>query len=448
MSTQRETAGSLRANFSWTIAGNLFFSACSWAVLSLIAKLGTPEMVGQYTLAIAIVVPVMTFAQLQLRAIQATDVRGTYLFQHYFGLRVAATCLAMLIILGVALKGAYSATFSTFLLLVGLTESVESLSDIFYGLFQRQERMDRIAKSMAARGLLSLLGIILGLALTHNLAWGLFGITAGRLTTLLLYDIPRGTRTVEAADAVDPHGQPVSRKESVYPSLSPSILVRLSVLALPMGLVLMINAFTANLSRYVIAGFLGERELGIFAASASIVGISRTVVGALGQTASPRLARCFAEGRSRDYWRLLRRFLFISIIVGVAAVLVGVYAGRQILTLLFQAEYAEGSRLLVWLLAGAAVANIQMWGGVGLTAARQFRVQLPLSLLAALVNLGTNWWLVGKNGLVGAGQASLISAAVSTVAVFIVVRWALVFPGAETSRRVVAAVVSENTNNS
>ncbi len=428
MNLRNEPTTSLRRNFSWTVAGNFFFSACSWAILSLLAKIGTPEMVGQYSLAVAVVVPILTFAQLQLRAIQATDIRHAYLFQHYFGLRVVATSLAFILILVLALNGAYSPTIGALLLLVGLTESVESLSDIFYGLFQRQERMDRIAVSMAVRGALSLLGMAAGLALSRDVVWGVFGIAAGRLVTLLLYDIPRGVATVSA-------------EEKVRPSLAYGLLKGLFILALPMGLTLMINALSGNLPRYFIAGFLGERELGIFAASASIMGISQTVIGALGQSASPRLARFYAEGRSHDYWQLMRRLVLITALTGIAAVLVGILAGKEILRLLFRAEYAEDPQLLVWLLAGGAVANMKMWGGVGLTAARLFRIQLPLSVFSALVTLALNWWLIRENGLSGAGHAVLLASSVSAAAVFLVARRMVKFPGREAPRPAQAGIV-------
>jgi hypothetical protein len=38
---------SLRLNFSWTIVGNVVYAGTQWGILVLLARLGTPEAVGQ-----------------------------------------------------------------------------------------------------------------------------------------------------------------------------------------------------------------------------------------------------------------------------------------------------------------------------------------------------------------------------------------------------------------
>ena len=53
----------------------------------VLAKLGTPEMVGQFTLGLAITTPLIMFTNLQLRAVQATDASRQYKFGDYFALR-------------------------------------------------------------------------------------------------------------------------------------------------------------------------------------------------------------------------------------------------------------------------------------------------------------------------------------------------------------------------
>jgi hypothetical protein len=74
-------------NLVWTSAGTLVYAACNWAMLSAIAKLGTPEMVGQFALGLAVTAPVLMLAQMNLRAVLATDARGEHGFRDYRALR-------------------------------------------------------------------------------------------------------------------------------------------------------------------------------------------------------------------------------------------------------------------------------------------------------------------------------------------------------------------------
>ena len=96
---QPPRALSLKANFSWTLAGNVAYAASQWAMLVVLAKLGTAEKVGQFVLGLAVTAPVMLFSSLKLRSVQATDARGDFHFGDYFALRLLCTALAAVVTL-------------------------------------------------------------------------------------------------------------------------------------------------------------------------------------------------------------------------------------------------------------------------------------------------------------------------------------------------------------
>ena len=119
---------SLRSNFSWTFAGNVVYAGCQWGMLMVLAKLGSPERVGQFALGLALTAPVIMLTNLQLRAIQATDARREYRFGHYLALRLATTALSLLVIAGIACG--YRLETALVILAVGLSKAFESLSDV------------------------------------------------------------------------------------------------------------------------------------------------------------------------------------------------------------------------------------------------------------------------------------------------------------------------------
>ena len=125
---QTERKGlALRANFSWTFAGNLVYAVSQWAMLTVLAKLGTPKMVGQFALGLAIATPVITFTNLALRQAQATDARAEYHFGDYLALRLIMTLLALTIIAGIAVAG-YTSQPQTMMviLMMGLAKACEA----------------------------------------------------------------------------------------------------------------------------------------------------------------------------------------------------------------------------------------------------------------------------------------------------------------------------------
>ena len=66
---------SLRSNVVWTLIGSLTYALCQWVMLSVLAKWGSPALVGEFALGLAVTAPVFMLTNLQLRAIQATDAR-------------------------------------------------------------------------------------------------------------------------------------------------------------------------------------------------------------------------------------------------------------------------------------------------------------------------------------------------------------------------------------
>src|SRR5579871_1476894 len=127
---------SLRANFSWTLAGNIVYYGSQWGVLALIAKLSDAAAAGRYALALAIVTPVMLLANLQLRAVLATDSRQRNAFRDYLAVRVITTLLAVLG-LCVFAWAANRWEITVILLWIAAAKIPESISDIFYGLMQQ-----------------------------------------------------------------------------------------------------------------------------------------------------------------------------------------------------------------------------------------------------------------------------------------------------------------------
>ena len=143
---------SLRSNFAWVLAGNVVYAACQWGMIVALAKLGSSYMVGQFSLGLAIATPVLMFTNLHLRAVQATDARRLYTFAEYLRLRSVMTLVAIAVIAGIAGFEHYERQTRMVILAVALAKGIETLSDIHYGLFQLNDRLDKTGLSMMLSG--------------------------------------------------------------------------------------------------------------------------------------------------------------------------------------------------------------------------------------------------------------------------------------------------------
>jgi O-antigen/teichoic acid export membrane protein len=324
---------------------------------------------------------------------------------------LTTTLLALLFIIGITVVTGYRPAMTLVILVVGLAKAFESLSDVFYGLFQQHEWMARIAKSMMIKGPLSLLALGSGVALTHQLLWGAVGLAVSWGVILVCYDIPGGALVLKSMRK--PGGAIASNvvaKDALRPRWKWNTLARLVWLALPLGIATLLISLTSNLPRYAMQHYWGERELGFFAAMASLMMAGNLVVSALGQSAVPRLAKHYADGDDAAFRGLLLRLVGAGALLGMLGVVLALVAGRQILTLLYRPEYANYPIALVWLMVAAAIYNVASLLGYGMTAARYFRPQMPLfAVVAGVVALGC-LWLVPRYGVQGAALALVMSA--------------------------------------
>jgi O-antigen/teichoic acid export membrane protein len=392
---------SLRKNFLWTFSGNVIYAGCQWGMLMALAKLGSPEMVGQFALGLAIGAPVMMFANLQLRAILGTDVQDDFRFGEYWALRIVTSIGATLVIASVALVGGYR--WETFLVVVvvGVSKGIESNSDIMYGLFQRCERLDRIAVAMILRGIGSV--ILFGLALwaTGSVAWA-----AGALATW--WGIILSAYEWRAAAALLARfGRAGDR---VVPTWVLPRMGRLAWLAMPLGLVTALSSLNTNIPRYFVAHHFGEESLGYFAAIAYTMVVGSTIINALGQSAAPRLARYYSSNQAA-YLRLLGKMFLLSIVLGAGAVVIVEMWGAKVLSLLYRPDYAEYQPEFACLTVAAGLAYVASILTTGMTAARIYRPQVPLMLFTSMATLTVCWLGSDSYGLLAAAYGLLAGSA-------------------------------------
>ncbi len=402
---------SLRANFSWTFVGNVFNAGSWFAMTIVLAKLGSPEHVGQFALGLAMTAPIFMFATLRLRDVQATDSKQEYLFGDYLALRLATTALAMLAVVGIVLVSGFQLELALIVVATAASKAVEAISDAFYGLFMQQERLDRIAKSMMIKGPLSLIGLGVGFYLTGSVFWGVMGMVVARAVIMLGYDIRNAALTLNPSLKLIGNIIPTELPRARWHAAT---LAKLVWFTLPLGFVTMLISFNTNVPRYFIEAHLGSYQLGIFAAITALQKAVPTVVQALGRSASPRLAKYYAANNVEAFRRLALRLVGMGVLLGSAGVLVAVVAGRQILTLFYGPEYALPLLfVLVMIDAGLDYTSTMLLSVI--TSARYLRVQLPLYLLTTgTVALGC-FLLVPSGGLQGAAVAVIISEVVRLV---------------------------------
>jgi O-antigen/teichoic acid export membrane protein len=396
----------LCADFSWMFVGNAIYAGGQFATLMLLAKLVSPELVGQYALGLAIVYPVMMLTNLQLRAVMTSSGRQQAHFGHYLSLRLLTTSLALAIIFVMTQALRYRRELTVVVLMVGVAYAIETISDVYYARLQLHDRMAEISKSLIARALLSVLGLALITYVSRSLLWGIAGIVLARAIVLFGYDI------CDRTHGLNGQSKWFSRTEELTPRFDLRVHRKLLWVSFPLGVVVLLTTLNSSVPSYFIQHGLGERDLGIFSAIGFMLSVGNMAVVSLGQSAFTRLARSYATGNLVAFSSLLAKLVGFGATLGVCGMILSKVAGRGILTILFRPEYAERADLLPWLMAVGGVLFMAQFLGFGMTAAGYYNSQVVLNVLANLSLFAACYWLVAQQGLMGATFAMLIAAIV------------------------------------
>lgn len=398
----------MRRNFQVTFIGNSAFSASQWLLVVLIARLGSVERVGEYSLGLAITAPLMLLAGLQLRGVQATDAKESFSFREYLRLRLVTTVAALGAIAVIAALSRGDAETRMAIGLVGLTKAIESISDIYYGHFQQHEQMGQISSSLLLRGAAGLLAVAAGFYLMNSLNAALLLMAAAWAIVLVLHDIPLARRLV---GDVGPKRLATIEKAR---------LLQLARLAAPLGAVTALVSLNANIPRYFLAA-AGKFELGVFAAVGYLLIAGLVVVNALAQSANARLARYYAANDKRRFRELSMKLMLIAVALGLAAILGAYLFGAGVLAAVYGAEFRRFGNLLVLFAVVGAVSFQSAFLGVITTAMRRFFVQVPIQAASVAIVGSSAAILVPKYHLWGAAVATLLGNAVSAVGFALVV---------------------------
>ena len=407
---EQSEGSSLTADFSWTFVGNAIYAAGQFAILMLLTKLVRPELVGQYALGLALVYPVMMLANMQLRSVMNSSVRDRAQFGHYLSLRLLTTISAFAAIFGITRLLRYDWELTEVVLTVGVAYGIETISDVYYARLQLHDRLAEISKSLMARAALSVLALAAVTYVTRSVVWGIVSVALARAIVLFGYD------TRERTHVLRPQSKWYLLNGELAPRFDAGEQRQLLWRSLPLGMVVLLTTMNSSIPSFFIKHGIGERDLGIFSALGLTISVGNMAVVSLGQSAFTRLSRAYASGNTTAFGSLLVVLLICGAGLGVCGMLISKFAGREILTLLFQPEYAERAELLPWIMAAGAVLFMAQFLGFGLTAAGFYHSQVYLNILANVSLLAACSWLVGSKGLLGAIIAMLVAAVVQLLA--------------------------------
>jgi len=425
---------SLKRNVLYALIGNGVLNVSRFAVIALLAKFAGAEIQGTFTYtSIAWAVPVVLFCGLELRAAFVADAGGEFAFGVYRALRTVGMGVASVLLLGVVLwitRSEARGPLVWMMLAICAGRIVFHQAEIYWGVYQRRERLDLMAWSNALRGLAMLAPFAVLLVwpqlasrgeprkatpehLMQVAAWAFSIYVVAWAAIWWFYD----RRLVVGHADVDL-------------SWNWSALAKLAKQTLPLGLVFLLINLCETVTQWFVkraAGSEGWAELGYFGAMRYVTLGATFLMVQVSTAAGNRLANYYQRDMG-SFVRLATKLVGMAIALGGTILVATWLFGEWFLRAVYTVRYAEHYREFLILVLAQAVALPAVVFGFATTHMRQFWIQVPVQVSVLTVTAIAGALLVqAENPVRGGAWTMLVRAGTQAVLYFgcvlIGIRW-------------------------
>lgn len=383
---------SLRKNFLWTFSSTLVYGFVQWCIVIIIARYGSPELVGQFSLATGMVLPVFAFLNFHLRVVYVTSPQRNALFGDYLWLRVCTTVLALLLILIMSFLFGYENDLLFVAVAYGVVRGAEALSDILFAPAQKGERMNFMALSIILRSLVSLLIVFCTIKFSGRLVPAIFLMAAWELCVAIFLDY-RIARVFS----------------EIRFSVQADRLKRIIKKSYPLGIAMGLTILIGTIPRFIVDHYLGIKEVGYFGAIQYFYVASGMVITAINSASIPRLSKYYVDGKLALFYSLLRKLFIFGFVFGVAGIVFFSVFGRFILEFFYAGDYGLYSRELVIIIVAASIQYLVAIAASGILAMNRFWNMVFVLLVGMVSILFLGIVFVAQYSMMGAVYSMLVS---------------------------------------
>jgi O-antigen/teichoic acid export membrane protein len=175
--------------------------------------------------------------------------------------------------------------------------------------------------------------------------------------------------------------------------------------------------------RFIIGAFRGNAEVGVYSASYNLVSMGFGLVATpLLMAAHPIIMNAWQGLKREEIPGIVKSFSRYYLIAALPVVAIVSALGREIVQVLLGPEFRSGYTVIPWVLGGAVVWGLGMYGHKGLELLEKTRLMFALVTVSAVVNLVLNIVFVPLYGFIAAAISTFVSYLLYPVLVYGVTR--------------------------
>ena len=251
-----------RKNFIWNILGTGFNAFNSLFFMIVVTRINGVNDAGIFTIAFSTACILNIIGVYAGRIYQVTDQNKGITDKEYIINRIITTILMIMLVTIFSFVKGYSVFKFTIFLLLTIYKALEALSDVIYGILQKNEKLDIVGKSLLIKSIISVCIFIIVDIITKNIITSILSIILTNIIILLIYDIKISRNMIDFSVKV--------KKENVLQIFKSGFFT---------FAIAFLGMYVLNAPKYAIDSYLTENYQTIF----GIIVMPATIIGLVAQ---------------------------------------------------------------------------------------------------------------------------------------------------------------------
>lgn len=391
-----------RKNFIWNMIGLTLNSFISLFYLVIVTRINGVEKAGVFSFIFAFSLILYTICLYGGRIYQVSDLKNEFTDQQYFSLKHITNFIVLIISIIYIIINNYNIEKTLILMLLMLTRIFESYSDTIYGVFQKNDRLDYVGKSLVLKSMCSLLVFFIVDIFTHNVVLSMFGACVFVIAIYFIYDINKLKKYEKFKIELD-----IKNGKKILFAMKYVCLFSF------------ITSLIINVPRFIVDYMLTDDYLGYF----SIIIMIPTAVGLLGQfVIQPEvlsLSKKYFNKNNNDVNTKLKKIVLLTVALSTFCMICAYFIGPAFLKLIYNLNFNNYRLILLIVVIGGMFNVIASIFSTMLTIMRKTRVQFYLYLIVFVVGTLVSIIIINNNNFYGPFISYLFIMALESILFYI-----------------------------
>lgn len=357
-----------KKNFIWNMFGMTFNSFNSLFYMIIITRINGTNDAGIFTLAFSIACLVFYIGTYAGRVYQVTDSSKIVSTSDYVVHRLIAFGILIITSFVYSLIMGYSNQKLIIVLLLCLLKGLEALSDVFYGILQKNDYLYKAGFSLTIKSLLSITVFFVTDIASHNVVLSILSMILVWGLMLLFYDIPSSYRIEKFNWNVN--------KENIFFLFKDGFFV---------FLINFFSVYIVNAPKYAADGVLTNSMQAVFGIVLMPATLVSLAVQYLIQPYLKKMAIYYERGDINSFNNIIMKLFLFTVVFGIVC-LVGAYIlGIPVLSLVYGINLIEYRIQLEIIILGAIFYSLSIILSAAMITTRYTFIQFLIYVLTAII---------------------------------------------------------------